>query len=192
MISYLTGCVVFIEERYFILDVGGVGYHIRATTDTIRVLKKEKKHSIWTHLSVRENALDLYGFTEHGELLFFELLITISGIGPKTALSIMETSSIDTLRKAISSGDSSYLTDVSGIGKKNANKIILELRDKLSGGILNDTDTMLKEDADTIEALVALGYAQKEARATLKQVNETSPNSATKEKIKIALSLLGK
>ena len=113
---------------------------------------------------MREDVLDLYGFLDHRELEFFEMLISVSGIGPKGALSILGITSIETLRKAISTGDTSYLTKVSGIGKKTAEKIIIELRDKIGeekGG------SSLQGELDALEALKSLGYSQNEAREAL-------------------------
>ncbi|GMQ95361.1 MAG: Holliday junction branch migration protein RuvA [Patescibacteria group bacterium] len=173
MISHLRGGVVLKRDRFVILETGGVGYKVYVSLDTFRKIKDDGKEvAFWTHLAVRENALDLYGFTNYGELEFFELLIGISGIGPKSALAILGVAPIDTLREAIATGDTSYLTKVSGIGKKNAEKIVLELRDKLgtsqeAGGARG---IGLKEEADVIDALVSLGYSAQEAREALKRV----------------------
>ena len=191
MISHLTGNIIFAGNRFVVLDVGGVGYKIFTLMPSIHASSKNSSVSFWTHLAVRENALDLYGFLEHAELEFFELLITVSGIGPKTALGIMEIAPADTLKKAISSGDSSYLTNVSGIGKKNAHKIILELQEKLGGKGGVQEDSLLKEDVETLEALEALGYSIKQARETLKLVNEPGNAKSAQEKIKAALKILG-
>ncbi|MCR4330264.1 MAG: Holliday junction branch migration protein RuvA, partial [Patescibacteria group bacterium] len=144
--------------------------------------------SLWTHLAVRETSLDLYGFLEQPELEFFEMLITISGIGPKSALGILSVAPIDTIKHAIASGDTSYLTKVSGIGKKNAEKIVVELRDKLGGAHALD-GTMLKEDADVVAVLQSIGYSVKEARDALKGISKDTVG--TSEKIKEALKQLG-
>jgi Holliday junction DNA helicase RuvA len=191
MISYLTGNIIFAGNRFVVLDVGDVGYKIFTLMPSTHERSKKSSVSFWTHLAVRENALDLYGFLTRAELEFFELLITVSGIGPKTALGIMEIAPADTLRKAISSGDSSYLTNVSGIGKKNAHKIILELQEKLGGNGGVQEDNLLKEDVETLEALEALGYSTKQARETLKLVNESGNVVSAQEKIKAALKILG-
>lgn len=192
MIGQLTGDIVFSGGRFVILNVGDVGYKIFTAMTVLRASAKKTRMSFWTHLAVRENALDLYGFLTQAELEFFELLITVSGIGPKTALGIMELAPADTLKKAISAGDSSYLTNVSGIGKKNAHKIILELQSKLGGdgGIMEEN--LLKEDVEAIEALETLGYSTKQARETLKHINESGSAKSVPEKIKAALKILGK
>jgi len=191
MISHLKGSILLSGDNFVILEVGGVGYKIFVSLDTLQELKKDTstETSVWTHQAVRENSLDLYGFLEHTGLEFFELLITISGIGPKSALSILSVAPLETLHKAISSGDTSYLTKVSGIGKKNAEKIVIELSDKL-GGLDSEFGTnILKEETDTLEALVALGYSQKEARDALKDVDESA--ETVNDKIKQALKNLG-
>jgi Holliday junction DNA helicase RuvA len=182
MIARLSGQIVHRGERYIILDVNGVGYKLFVSTETL----KSPPNSFWTYLAVREDALDLYGFRERSELEFFELLIGVSGIGPRSALAILSLAPPEVLTRAISAGDSSYLTKVSGIGQKSAAKIILELRDKV--GAL-DTGADLKEEGDAIEALQALGYNLKEARDALRRV--TPETSATGDKIKAALKILG-
>ena len=206
MISKLTGKVIFCGEKFVVLDVGGVGYKVFASPDILReaskikkqekekkenAVKGEPKFSLWTHLNVRETSLELYGFIEYAELEFFEMLIQISGIGPKSALGVLSVAPLDTLKSAISSGDISYLTKVSGIGKKVADKIVLELRDKL--GALEGVEggsAMLKEEGDVIDALHALGYSAREAREALKQISETATD--TNSRIREALKILGK
>lgn len=194
MISQLTGEIVFSGARFVVLNVGGVGYKIFTTAAALRTDTKDEKKScvsFWTHLAVRENALDLYGFLTHAELEFFELLITVSGIGPKTALGIMEIAPTDTLKKAIASGDSSYLTNVSGIGKKNAHKIILELQGKLGGKGGIQEDSLLKEDVETLEALETLGYSTRQSREALKHINGLGNTKSSQEKIRAALKIIG-
>jgi len=192
MITKIKGIVDFVGNGFIVLDVSGVGYKVYASVETMRMLNKKKdgETSLWTHMAVRENSMDLYGFIEQAELELFELLITISGIGPKSALGILNVAPVDTLRKAVSSGDTTYLTKVSGIGKKIAEKIVLELQDKL-GAI--DTTTggspALKEGTDVMEALISLGYSQSEAREALKNIDNDAVG--TNEKVKAALKNLG-
>lgn len=188
MIGQLTGKISQIEERFLILDVGGVGYKIFTSVETREKLKKgPETATIFTHLVVREDALDLYGFLEKTEQDFFELLIGISGVGPKSALSILSLAPPETLRKAISSNNTGYLTQVSGIGRKIAEKIVLELRDKI--GTLDSEDTSLDKEGEAIMAMEALGYSTREAREALRHVpTEIIETSA---KIKEALKNLG-
>jgi len=171
MITKIKGIVDFVGNGFIVLDVSGVGYKVYASVETMRMLNKKKdgETSLWTHMAVRENSMDLYGFIEQAELELFELLITISGIGPKSALGILNVAPVDTLRKAVSSGDTTYLTKVSGIGKKIAEKIVLELRDKLVT-TADDKTSDLRSEGDALEALVSLGYSERDAREALKQV----------------------
>lgn len=190
MIGKLTGHISFIGSNYVILDVSGVGYKVFAPLETIRTLsKQEEVISVFTHLAVRENALDMYGFLTQSELDFFEMLITVSGIGPKSAVGILSVAPIDTLKSAVASGDTSYLTKVSGIGKRNAEKIVLELRDKLGALEYTQEETTLhKEESEAVAALEALGYPTKDAREAIKA---TSDAQTTEEKIRAALKNLG-
>ena len=165
----------------------GVGNRVFTSNESIA--KNPKSLSLFTHLAVRENALDLYGFESKEELSFFELLLTIPGIGPKSALSILNMAHVDTLRSAIGSGDVSYLTKVSGIGRKTAEKIILELKDKI-GEIAKEENISMKETSDAILALVSLGYSERDVRETLKQIGKNE--LSTEELIKEALKNLGK
>ncbi len=163
MIAELRGKITAIGKDSVVIDVSGIGYLVH----TIVLSYKEGDDAhIYTHLAVRENSMDLYGFVDKEELSFFELLIGISGIGPRSALAILGLTDVRTLKSATSSGDISYLTKVSGIGKKNAQKIVMELRDKI--GVV--TKHNLKEETEALEALTALGYSSKEARDALKNV----------------------
>ncbi|MDO8510481.1 MAG: Holliday junction branch migration protein RuvA [bacterium] len=189
MIGSLTGRVLHRDVRYILLDVGGVGYKVFATTDTLEKCRPGTHNiTLWTHLAVREDALDLYGFLDEESRHFFELLISISGIGPRTALSVLSVAPIKTLRNAISSGETSHLTKVSGIGKKIADKIVLELKDKL-GAYENLDPLHAREEVDAVEALKALGYSLEEARDALKKINNDI--TGTGEKVKQALKILG-
>jgi Holliday junction DNA helicase RuvA len=182
MIGYLKGRVIDQDLKSVILDVSGVGYKIY--TNTALLDSKKDALEFWTYLAVRENALDLYGFTSKEELGFFELLITVSGIGPKSAMGILTVASVSNLRNAIVSGDTSHLIKVSGVGKKNAEKIVVELKDKLTGF---EGGVSTSADVDVIEALKALGYGEREAREALKKVTDSKDTS---DKIKKALKLL--
>ncbi len=188
MIGTLEGKVVHQDLRFVIIDVNGVGYKVSVTGQTTEKFILNDKIRLWTYLAVRENALDLYGFFSRDELEFFELLISISGIGPKTALSILNIASVAMLRQAISSGDTSHLIKVSGIGKKNAEKIVLELKDKLGPARAEDGEH-LQGEADAIAALNSLGYSHKEARDALKEVPKEL--TGTSDKVKHALKTLG-
>lgn len=190
MIAQLEGAIVDANTRYVVLDVHGVGYKVWIGSEQLqkKANVSPEKIRIWTYLSVRENALDLYGFADAEELETFELLITISGIGPKTAAGILNVVSIATIRSAVASNDPSYLTKVSGIGKKNADKIVRELSDKL-GVLESDMPTeSMRHESDVIEALKSLGYAEREAREAIKKVPADSGSAG--ERVKKALKIL--
>lgn len=192
MITHLRGTVIDKEERAAVIDVHGIGYKVFATATTIDSLKEGKEAALWTHLAVREDAQTLYGFPSKDELHFFELLISsVSGIGPKTALGILNVSSVSNIRKAVSTGDTSHLTKVSGIGKKMADKIILELKGKFGAESADGADGIsLRDEVDALEALKALGYKHNDAREALKEVDPSITD--TGERVKKALKTLGK
>lgn len=191
MIAHLSGTLLFASDRFIVVDVSGVGYKVRVALDTLRAVRSNttKEVSLWIYTAVREDVLDLYGFEHQAELDFFEMLISVSGIGPKSALGILNVAPVDQLKEAISKGDASALTKVSGIGSKSAQKIILELRDKLGGDIMETGGTVLGEERDAIEGLVALGYTERHARESLKNV--PAETKGTSARIKEALKQLG-
>lgn len=187
MISKVTGTIIHADTRFVVVEVGGIGYKIYTTAGVL-----EKNNSgvatFWTYLAVRENSLDLYGFPIKSELDLFELLITVSGIGPKTALGILNIASAQAISQAVYMEDPAYLTKSSGIGKKNAEKIVMELKGKLGtpesiDGVENSTGS------DALDALVALGYNEREARAALKKVPKEMTDAGAR--IKFALKNLG-
>ncbi len=191
MISQLTGQVVHKDLRSIILDVNGVGYRIFVSTDTLEGLKgNPQKVKFWTYLSVRENALDLYGFPAEDGLQFFEKLITVNGVGPKTAMGILSGASIETLRSAIASGEAGHLVKMAGVGRKMAEKLVLELKDKvgLMSGTADEQNAALAGEYDALEALKSLGYTEKESRDVLKKVGA---KGTTSERVKAALKHLG-
>jgi Holliday junction DNA helicase RuvA len=191
MIARLEGTIIHTTDKFLIIDVSGVGYKLFVTIDALSSTPLGEHCSFWVHTAVRENSIDLYGFKNTNEMSFFELLLDVSGIGPKSALSILTVAPIDTLKRAIATGDTSYLNKVSGIGKKTAEKIIIELRDKLQS-YKNDEDTpsQLRDESDILEALKSLGYSQNEARDALKKVPLTT--ISTNQRIKEALQILGR
>ena len=188
MIGHLEGSVHSIHSGYAILAAGGVGYKVFITRETLAALKKESRAALWTHLAVRESILDLYGFSSEEALHLFEMLLTVSGIGPKSALAILDIASVETLRSAIAAGKAEYLTKVSGIGKKTAEKIVLELRDKVGVGDAASTASM-RGDEEALEAMRALGYSQTEAREALRKVPSSFEKSS--DRLREALRILG-
>lgn len=193
MISQITGKIVHLDERSVVLETGGIGYRVHALSTTLAGLQKEETATLATFLVVREDALDLYGFSLVQEKDFFELLIGISGIGPKAALNILNLAPLETLKEALLAGDSASLTKVSGIGKKTAEKLVLELRDKIVPEKIStrgEEGGRYSETSDVIEALESLGYSINEARGVLKDLPDEAKTS--NEKIREALKLLGR
>jgi Holliday junction DNA helicase RuvA len=187
MIGTLKGTVQYKDLAFIIVDVHGVGYKVSVSTDTAVDAFPGDPITLWTYLSVRETALDLFGFKDKETLDIFELLIGISGIGPKTALGILNVATPAMLRQAVAEDDTSYLTRVSGIGKKNAEKIVLELRDKLVTTSA-DQGLNMRAEGDALEALVSLGYNERDVREALKKVSKEIEN--TSERVKQALKIL--
>lgn len=187
MIGYITGEIILKDERMLIVYAGGIGYVVAVTPQTITRAELRETIELWTHLSVKEDALDLYGFKERKELTLFRLLIGISGIGPKSALNILSLADVETLAHAIGSKESAYLTKVSGIGKKLAEKIVLELRDKV-GDLARKTDVPHAE-TEAIDALEALGYTPRETREMVRAL--ASNDASTQDIIRKALQTLG-
>lgn len=190
MISFLEGHIEFKGEKFVMVNVGGVGYKIFVGHETLqKIPEKGQNVKIWTHQYIREDAMDLYGFLNFSELDLFETLIGISGIGPKGALGVLSIAPVDTLKKAIAAGDTSYLTRVSGIGRKTAEKIVLELKDKMAGRGVTVEAPELKDEADALEALVSLGYSPREAREALAVVPQET--RSVEKKVGEALKKLG-
>ncbi|MDP3762974.1 MAG: Holliday junction branch migration protein RuvA [bacterium] len=188
MLGYLEGKITFRGERFLIVDVVGVGYKVFVNAETLKNSSKtSEKTKIWTHLYQREDTIELYGFLSHPELELFQTLIGVPGVGPKTAMGILNMAPIDTLKRAIASGELSYLTKVSGIGRKTAEKIMVELREKF--GKIVSGGPELKEEQDALEALESLGYSIREAREALRQVPEKIQGIS--ERVKESLKILG-
>ena len=189
MIACLSGTVRHKGLNALVVDVSGVGYKVLVTTETALEVAPSSPIFLWTHLVVRETSLELFGFLDKETLDTFELLITISGIGPKSALSILNVATPSMLRQAVASGDTTYLTRVSGIGKKNAEKIVLELKDKLKI-TKEDRGVDMRSEGDALEALVSLGYNERDAREALKRVPKETEGAS--ERVKAALKILSR
>ncbi|KKT15031.1 MAG: Holliday junction ATP-dependent DNA helicase RuvA [Parcubacteria group bacterium GW2011_GWF2_44_8b] len=192
MIACLSGTVRHKGLNALVVDVSGVGYKVLVTTETALEVAPSSPIFLWTHLVVRETSLELFGFLDKETLDTFELLITISGIGPKSALSILNVATPSMLRQAVASGDTTYLTRVSGIGKKNAEKIVLELKDKLkiTKEDASTSSAQVRAEGDALEALVSLGYNERDAREALKRVPKETEGAS--ERVKAALKLLSR
>ena len=185
MFYYLSGTVGHVEPYLAVIDCGGVGYACRTTTYTLSTLKKGEKAKLYTHLNVREDAMELYGFSTQEERNLFELLISVSGVGPKAALSILSASAPANLALSIITGDEKALTCAPGIGKKIAQRVILELKDKLAkgqtefsaGGALGAPVAVIPDNklSEASAALAVLGYSQGEINVALKGADLEQP-----------------
>jgi Holliday junction DNA helicase RuvA len=190
MIRELKGQLGRIEGNTLVLFVGGVGYFVQSSPYTVgKVAGLDGEIHLYVHTHVREDQLALYGFLTQDELSMFELLLSVSGIGPKAGLSILAIADPKTIRTAIVNKDPSILTRVSGVGKKTAEKVIIELQNKVSSLDIVDQAEALA-DQEALEALTALGYTVTEAREALKQVPGEIRNVG--ERLKLSLKSLGK
>lgn len=189
MIAHLKGKIEYLKNNYAVVDVSGVGYKVYLSAYTFGHIAGKSEISLFIHTYVREDTLSLYGFLNMEELEMFELLISISGIGPKAATSILSIATPKTIKTAILNEDPSILTKVSGIGKKTAERVILELQNKVA-----DISTGDKEEAtvdvDAIEALIMMGYTNTEARDALKNIPLDVKDVG--QRVKLALKALGK
>lgn len=188
MIGYIEGEIIHKEERFLIVLANGVGYSIFTTPRTLTDTTVGAATRFWTHLSVKEDALDLFGFQERNELTLFRMLIGVSGIGPKSALNVLSLADTETLLHAIRSGDATYLTKVSGVGKKLAEKIVLELREKVGAITINATGVPIAE-TEAIEALEALGYQPRDTRELVRVL--AKEHTTAQDIIRKALQTLG-
>lgn len=186
MFYYLNGTVAHIEPYLAVIDCGGVGYACRTTTYTLASLKKGEPGKLYTYLNVREDAMELYGFATQEELTLFQQLISVSGVGPKAALSILSASTPANLALSIITGDEKALTCAQGVGKKIAQRVILELKDKLSkgqtisaggGAVPGAAVTIIPDNklSEASAALAVLGYSQSEINIALKDADLTQP-----------------
>ena len=182
MFYYLEGTVAELLPYLAVIDCGGVGYACRTTSYTLSQMKKGDKAKLFTYLSVREDAMDLYGFFSQEELKLFQQLISVSGVGPKAALAILSASSPANLAMSIITGDEKALTRAPGVGKKIAQRVILELKDKLAKGqsvsgsgesVAGPAVTIIPQNklSEASAALAVLGYSQAEINAALKGVD---------------------
>lgn len=187
MIATLEGRIVAKGENYVIIDVGGVGFKVYIPSSLLdRLGGTGQEVSLFTHMHVRENEIALYGCSTPDELALFELLLGVSGIGPRVALNVVSMMSSDALREAIARGDAAMLTRIPGVGKKTAERVMLDLKDKLGVGLeFVSYPALTHADAEVISALTSLGYSIAEAQAALRSLpREDLP---LEERIRLAL-----
>lgn len=186
MIGKLTGKVDLVRDNYVIVDVKGVGYKVQSTEVVLGKVASQAEAEFFIYTHVREDQLGLFGFLSMEELEMFELLISISGIGPKAALGILTIASPKSIKTAIVKEDSSILTRVSGVGKKTAERVILELQSKIDDMDMPEMDKQEAQmDQEVIEALMSMGYNIAEAREAAKAIPQGKGDVS--ERIKLAL-----
>lgn len=197
MFAYIKGKVEYIGIDYLVVETGGVGFKINTSTIVVSKVSLHDTVTIHTHLNVREDDMSIFGFLTEDELSVFNLLISISGIGPKAALAILSTLSIDELRIAVLSDDHKAIAKANGVGAKTAQRVVIELKDKFK---LEDVLTSsAKEDlpdygsndiiTETAMALTSLGYSNVEALRAIKKVKDNE-NMSVEELLKAALKFM--
>lgn len=197
MIYNLRGTLTYCDQNFAVVECGGVGFKCFTTLTTLREIGKVGNEvNLYTHLSVREDAMDLFGFASKEELESFRLLISVSGIGPKAAVAILSEMTPDRLAVCIASGDAKMLTKAQGVGKKTAERVVLELKDKM--GAIGSSDVAAAaaagsaegtDSAEAVQALVALGYTQSDAAVVIGRLD---PSLSVDEMIRLGLKELAK
>ncbi len=190
MIATLHGKIQARTDDALIVNVSGVGFRVRVPSSTLANLGAiGSEVLLFTHLHVREDELSLYGFATEDELRLFETLLTVSGIGPKVGLSILSAAPVETLRVAIAQGNLDVLTAIPGIGKKTAQRLILELKGKIDVSGMGEVGELTPLDRDVIDALINLGYSAAEATRAARAV--PTEVKTIEERVRVALQYLG-
>jgi len=180
MFYYIEGTVALLEPNLAVIDAGGVGYACHTSASTLSRLEAGKKARLYTYCHIKEDAFDLYGFYDLSEKRFFDLLLTVSGVVPKAALSILSSGTPESLALAIATGDERALTGAPGVGKKLAQRVILELKDKIAKSALQRKGEApepmpaaggVEKVREASEALAVLGYSQQEIAAALRKLD---------------------
>lgn len=186
MIYSLSGNLKSKKGRFVFIVLGGITFKIMvpATSDN-RLPKIGEKITVYTFLHIREGGADLYGFLSESELSFFESLVSVSGIGPKSAVSILSVAPVEQLKAAVSRGEVDLLQKSSGVGRKTAQRIILELKDKIVSEGDEKTVEIMQTDSDVYDALISLGYSRRSARDVLGKIDKSL--SGTADRLRDAL-----
>jgi len=196
VISYLRGHFRGVDEDRVILEVQGIGYEVAVPSTVLQKLPKNGEElELYTHLYVREDALQLYGFSTPQERAMFRVLITARGIGPRVALTILDKFPGDSLAAVLERGEVDSLLKVPGVGKKTAQRLILELKGKLPESFFNDEEKTVEEqvDSEVVQALLALGYSRQESLDVLRKIQPRSAEETSTEAVlRLALRELGK
>ena len=193
MIASLRGTVLSVGLTGAVIETGGVGMSIQATPTTLSDLRVGEEALVHTELVVREDSLTLFGFADADEREVFDALQTVSGVGPKLALTILATLTPDQLRQAVANADIAALTRVSGVGKKGAQRLVLEIGAKLGprrGGDLEAPSSNARS-GDVVAALVGLGFSERDAESAFSQVEKATPEAEVPELLRASLKILG-
>jgi Holliday junction DNA helicase RuvA len=196
VISYLRGQLLGVDEDRVVLEVQGIGYEVAVPSTVLQKLpSKGQELELYTHLHVREDALQLYGFSTPQERAMFRVLITARGIGPKVALTILDKFPGDSLAAVLERGEVDPLLKVPGVGKKTAQRLILELKGKLPESFFKDEEKTVEAQVDNevVQALLVLGYSRQESLEALRKIQPRSAEeSSTEAVLRLALRELGK
>lgn len=189
MIYSIDGTLALRDDHFAVVETGGLGLKFFASRLTLEGLPATgARVKFFCHLHVREDALDLFGFTTEAELTFFEMLISVSGVGPRSALAILDTGPLDELAAAIKENRPDLLSRAPGIGRKTAERVIVELKNKVQSAKSGATVSKMETDSDLLEALTSLGYRRDDARAALARVG--GEVEGTEARLRAALGLL--
>ena len=194
MIAALRGSVLSVEPTAAVIEAGGVGYAVQATPATLAGLRVGQEAFVHTSLVVREDSMTLFGFADADEREVFDVLQTVSGVGPKLALTILATLTPDQLRQAVANADIAALTRVSGVGKKGAQRLILEIGAKLGprrGGDDLEAPSSNARSGDVVAALVGLGFSERDAESAFSQAEKATPEAEVPELLRASLKILG-
>ena len=187
MIATLRGEISQIEENALILEVGGVGLRVLVPATLRTKAKTGEKVFLFTHLQVREDALTLYGFESQSDRELFNILLGVDGVGPKVALSVLSTMTLDAIQRAVFADEPEVLSRVPGVGKKTAQKMGIHLKDKLKpSDTLSQVASMTDKDSEVLAALTALGYSVVEAQAAIQSIAKDAPDDV-EDRLRLAL-----
>ena len=187
MIATLRGEISQVEDNALIVEVGGVGLRVFVPAMLRTRLKVGEMILLYTHLVVREDALTLYGFESQGDRELFNILLGVDGVGPKVALSVLSSMTLDAVQRAVFADEGELLSRVPGVGKKTAQKMALHLKDKLKPtDALSRVAAMSDTDSEVLAALTALGYSVVEAQAAIQAISKDAPDD-TEERLRLAL-----
>lgn len=189
MIAHIRGKITEKFGNSLIIDVAGVGYEITVPTPDFDVVMLDEEKKFFTYHSIRENAEELYGFSSLMAKKLFELLISVQGVGPKAGIAILSLAEPEEVRNAIANADTAFISKASGVGKKSAERVVVDLRDKVGipshyGATATKYTTAADANDEALDALMALGFSLKEASLALEKVDKSLP---TEERIKLAL-----